>query len=57
MNINDYLDQWGHDILHALTTWDTTREEALDIMKDAYGKRPVERWAARHHIVTEVYYG
>ena len=54
-DINAYLDRYGIDILYAITTWDTTIEEALDIMRDAYGNMPVNRWIKRHDIIKEVF--
>ena len=49
-DINEYLDRYGSDILYAFTTQDTTIPEAIDMMRDAYGKLPIERWARKHNI-------
>lgn len=52
----EYLEKYGLDILHSLTTWDTTIEEALDQMRESYGRTCVNVWARKHNVKGGVLY-
>lgn len=56
MTKTEYLERWGLDILYSLTRWDTTVDEALDIMREAYGRTAVNTWARRHNVQGGILY-